>query len=55
MNTQKMFGNLSKAFIVNLKKDFLIYAFSNKYRKTVNTHMFSSRSDAIGTMKEINT
>lgn len=54
MNTEKMFGKLSKSFIINLKKDFLIYAFSGKYKKTVNTHMFSDRSDAIITMKEIN-
>ncbi len=54
MNTQKLFGKISRAFIDRIGKSWCVYARSDKLRKVVNTHMFDQKHEAILTMREIN-
>lgn len=50
----KDFGNLTRAYIEPVGKDWFVYASSSKYRRNVNTHVFSDRKEAVLTRNAIN-
>jgi hypothetical protein len=50
----KFYGAIKKAYVTKLNENWLVYAFSSKYKKTVNTHMFPDKREAILTRNAIN-
>ena len=47
-------GNLSKAYINQIGNKWLVFANSSKYKRTVNTHMFTNKQEALLTRNDIN-
>lgn len=52
--TFRLFGNIIKAFLVPLGNRFAVYAYSDKRKKVVNTHVWDKKRDAILTVSDIN-
>jgi hypothetical protein len=50
----KMYGNINRAYLEQLGNNYLVYASSSKYKRNVNTHMFTSKKEAVLTRNEIN-
>jgi hypothetical protein len=54
MNIRKQYGFLNRAYIEQVKDNYLVYAFSSKYKRNVNVSMFSSKKAAILSKEAIN-
>ena len=50
-----MYGEIKNAYFDKLDDNtFLVYAFSTKYKRTVNTHGCNSKEEAMNTIWDIN-
>jgi hypothetical protein len=50
----KPYGNISRAFVTKLGKNWAVHAFSSKYKRNVNTHVFPDQKEAMLTKQDIN-
>ena len=49
----KQYGKLSKAHVEKLGESWAIWAFSHKYKRNVNTHVFPEKQEALLTMQQM--
>ena len=54
MNIRELYGFLNRAYIEQIKDNYLVYAFSSKYKRNVNVAMFSEKKAAIMSRDAIN-
>ena len=52
--SKEMYGEIKNAYYDQVGDNFLIYAFSKKYKRVVNTHMFPDVKEAQATIRDIN-
>ena len=50
----KTLGNLTRAYIDRVGNNWFVYANSSKFKRNVNTHVFTDKREALSTKNAIN-